>query len=200
MCVMQLARFVRPLILIVGLATMSLSKPAASARGGGTARSVRGGQQVPTALAEMQHLTSWCQEVDVVGDESMPIDLMWTFTAGKSAGKQVKRVPTGIKCKTCLLKDNSWDPIAIAVDKKRMYVLWERPPFNDGTTDGVRCIYCCKWYNGKVRKSRVPFIKLAEYESVALLFSFFPPTYFQTKYKRLLERTRRTSSFTSLAS
>ena len=47
----------------------------------------------------------------------------------------------------------------------RVYVIWERPPAADGSTVGIRCIYCVKWFYGRVRKSRVPAITQSEYEN-----------------------------------
>ena len=128
---------------------------AASSRGGGSRI------QLPTGAPEQQHLVEWCKDIDLVGDDTMPLDPFYTFKDGTRVQQKVR----GIKCKTCLLRDDCFDPVIIASCHKRVYVLWERCPHADGTTNGLRCIYCVNWYYGRVRKSRVPPVPMADYEA-----------------------------------
>ena len=114
------------------------------------------------AIHDQAALLDKFKEINFTGDDSMPVDC---FYYSKNAGvTPIKMVPRGLKCRTCLLKDDSYDPVSITALGKRVYCIWEFPPNPDGTTRGLRCYYCVKWYMGRVRKSRTPPITLSEYE------------------------------------
>ena len=100
-------------------------------------------------------------KLDLLGTDDMVVDKMYY----PKSGAPYLTVPCGKKCKTCLLRDDDWDPVRLAVDKKKMFTVWSRSldPAN-GKTREDQCFYCVKVYNGLIKRSREPPVSLGEYK------------------------------------
>ena len=77
--------------------------------------------------------------------------------------KDIERKADGRKCLTCFMRDDMFCPISIASEQIKRPLAWGqvRP---DGTSLSPRCGFCQKYFNSAIRYSRVPPVKLEEYE------------------------------------
>ena len=66
--------------------------------------------------------------LDVTGSDDMVVDKYYY----PKTGALYLMAPTGRKCATCFLRDDGWDPRAIAVLRKKMCTVWSqsRDPAN----------------------------------------------------------------------
>ena len=125
-----------------------------SGRTGGRAASARGAPTVASASAQVELMAT----IDVKGDESMTKDMMV-----RVKGILVLRLPDGRTCRLCPFKDNDFDPVEIAVHRKRVPMFWGKPVLPCGRTVGDFCYYCTKRFESRIRKSRVPHITMSEF-------------------------------------
>ena len=98
--------------------------------------------------------------LDFSGTTEMMLDTTWTFK-NKIV---VERQPDSRKCLTCFIRDDMMCPLATALEGVRRYVPWGQT-HTDGTSLTPRCGFCFKHFNSVVRYSRVPPVKLEEYEA-----------------------------------
>ena len=140
--------------------SMALSKPL-SVKGASSVKTTGGRLAKPSASALAATTVEAWKELDLRGDDSMPLVTSFTFKCGLIV--EVK--PDGRKCRTCPLRDDSYCPVSIKVRNIRTYVLWERPPHKEtGSTVGTHCNFCCRGYDSTIKRSRVPHITFLEYE------------------------------------
>ena len=65
------------------------------------------------------------------------------------------RKPDGRKCNLCIRTDDSWCPLQLAVDGKKVFIAWgKKPDPVTGKTTGSYCVFCVKYYNGAIRLLR----------------------------------------------
>ena len=100
-------------------------------------------------------------KLDILGTDDMVVDKMYY----RKSGAPYLTVPCGKKCKTCVLRDDFWDPVCLAVEKKKTFTVWSRlPDPANGKTREDQCFYCVKVYNGLIKRSREPPVSLGEYK------------------------------------
>lgn len=76
----------------------------------------------------------------------------------------LRQVPSGIRCRTCPIRDDYFCPVSIAINGVREYIPWETACLPDGQTQGTHCCFCTKDFYGRIRRSRIPFVTISQYE------------------------------------
>ena len=160
----------RPLFVASWSAPSSLGKmppgmtrPArsnASSAGGGSKSGAPGGRgkRIGTNESDINAMVS--SGLDFSGTTEMMLDTTWTFK-NKIV---VERQPDSRKCLTCFIRDDMMCPLGTALEGVRRYVAWGQT-HTDGTSLTPRCGFCFNHFNSVVRYSRVPPVKLEEYEA-----------------------------------
>ena len=74
--------------------------------------------------------------------------------------------PDGRACRLCFFKDDSWDPVQLAVCRKKTYRQWGRKPDSAGKSLTMYCAYCTKYWNCRIR--RTLNLTLQQYENSLL--------------------------------
>ena len=121
-------------------------------------RSWWSGKRIGTNESDINAMVS--SGLDFSGTTEMMLDTTWTF----KNKMVVERQPDSRKCLTCFIRDDMMCPLATALEGVRRYVPWGQT-HTDGTSLTPRCGFCFKHFNSVVRYSRVPPVKLEEYEA-----------------------------------
>lgn len=120
----------------------------------------------PQKMSELRgELDNQTPQEPMVDLTSIATDSMKKDTRIEVNNHLVERRPDGRACKLCGRKDDLWDPVILWTFHQKRYILWGRPCGVDGSTWGVYCFYCSKFYASRIKKAGDGGISISNYET-----------------------------------